>query len=89
MSNNDEDRQVFVIVSKKLMLAWFITYATALLFIGLATLWANYIDKRSNQRWCGIVVMFDDTYKETPPTTPLGQNLATEFKILRQDFKCK
>lgn len=42
----------------------------------------------SNQKWCGIVILFDTAYRQTPPTSPTGQTLANYFAQLREDFKC-
>ena len=42
----------------------------------------------SNRKWCDIVVLFDDTYRATPPTTPAGQKIAAYFTNLRKDFQC-
>ena len=41
-----------------------------------------------SQKWCAVIVLFDDTYKDTPPTTEAGKTLAREFKELRKAFFC-
>ena len=67
-------------------------------------LWyTNYVDKQaqarteqalataireSNRKWCNVVILFDDTYKRMPPTTPTGQTLAKFFAERRKDFDC-
>lgn len=44
--------------------------------------------QESNRKWCDVVVLFDDTYRNTPPTTPAGQQLAKWFAERRTDFNC-
>jgi hypothetical protein len=44
--------------------------------------------RESQQKWCGIVTLFDDTYKANPPQTPTGQRLAGEMTALRTHFGC-
>jgi len=50
--------------------------------------WASRVDELSNQRWCGMVVTLDNTYRDKPPNSDLGRQLAEEFKKLRHDFGC-
>jgi len=42
----------------------------------------------SNRKWCEIVLLFDTTYKTTPPTTEAGKKLAAFFAARRIDFGC-
>lgn len=44
--------------------------------------------RESNRKWCDVVILFDDTYRKTPPTTPAGQTLAKFFADRRKDFDC-
>jgi hypothetical protein len=37
---------------------------------------------------CGVVATMDDAYRETPPTTPAGRNLAASIAELRQGLGC-
>lgn len=66
----------------------------------IAIQYANYAIRQSqaqsnrtiletSQKWCEIIITFDDGYRRTPPTTPTGQLLANEFARLRRDFQCK
>lgn len=45
--------------------------------------------RESNRKWCDVVILFDDTYKNTPPTTAAGQQLAKWFNARRTDFDCE
>jgi len=46
------------------------------------------IIRESQLKWCGIVTLFDDTYKENPPETSTGRQLASEMSKLRVEFGC-
>lgn len=77
-----------------------ISFATAVV-ITIAGLWyTNYVDDQakartdaaileSNRKWCDVVILFDDTYRTTPPSTPAGQRLAKFFAERRKDFSCE
>lgn len=77
-----------------------ISFATAVL-ITVAGLWyTNYVDeqakdrtnaaiKESNRKWCSIVLLFNNTYKSQPPTTPAGKRLAEYMNTLAIDFECQ
>lgn len=44
--------------------------------------------RQSEQKLCSIVVLSDDAYRRTPPSTPTGQQLADNFTRLRRDLRC-
>lgn len=44
--------------------------------------------RQSEQKLCAIVVLSDDQYRETPPTTELGRKQAENFAQLRRDLGC-
>lgn len=79
---------VFIMVPRKLIITW-ITI-NIVLFIGVigSFQYTNYVDRSSNRLWCGMIVLFDDTYKKSPPPTPTGRILADEFRRLRSSFDC-
>jgi hypothetical protein len=85
------DERIFVIPKRKAVIA--IVTAFVVLFIGVIASfqYANYVNRQSNQKWCGIIVLFDDTYAESPPPSETGKKLATEFNNLRNapDYRCK
>lgn len=76
-------------VPRKLIRTWVVV--TVITWIGIlgSYQYTNWVDRRSNGFWCGIVVLFDDTYKTSPPPTTTGQKLAAEFKTMRSNFHCK
>lgn len=71
-----------------------VAYSLIMIFLASVTsalaaiMYAKHVDNESNQRWCGLVVRLDDTYREKPPGTELGRDIATEFQKLRHDFGC-
>lgn len=38
---------------------------------------------------CGMVVLMDDAYSKTPPTTPAGRNLADAIAVARMRLGCE
>jgi hypothetical protein len=87
----DEVKQkpVFILVPKRLLAAWITT--TIVLFVGVLVSfqYANYVDRKSNQRWCGIVLLFNKAYKTTPPPTDIGKQIAARMAIIQKEFGCK
>jgi hypothetical protein len=51
--------------------------------------YANYVANESSRKWCELVVTLDDTYTQTPPSTPSGRKVAQEIHNLRNSLKCK
>ena len=89
MSKDYNDKTVYVVVSRKRALAEF--SVAACLFIGMLASfqYTNYVDRNSNQAWCGIIELFNDTYREAPPPSAAGKKLEAEFKVLGAKYKCK
>lgn len=44
--------------------------------------------RKSEQQWCTIIGTLDEAYQINPPTTPLGQRLATQMHLLYGNFGC-
>lgn len=76
-------------VPRKLMVAAVAAFLSMLIMTASSIQWANYIDRRSNQRWCELVVLFNTEYRENPPTTVLGKQIAAAMLVLQDDFSCK
>lgn len=66
-----------------------VSYIVAIVMGVAAIQYAEYVDRRSNHQWCEIVKAVDASYKERPPETPSGQELAAEFARLKQEFGCE
>lgn len=76
-------------------------YATIVVFVTLVGLvlvgvqYVDHVDHRSEQRnidrareICGLISVLDDAYRDTPPTTPLGRNVASEVHAYRLKLGC-
>lgn len=44
--------------------------------------------RASEQAWCSIIVTMDDRYRQTPPTTAAGRNMAAGIANLRTTLRC-
>ncbi len=70
---------------------------------GLNIFYTNYVNERredaqvaadrraaeiNRAQTCRLVVAFDELYKETPPTTPAGENVARLWANYRQLNRC-
>lgn len=73
---------------RRVLYALIVALVTAISVASISVYYANYVDRKSNQRWCGMVVALDNTYREKPPNSDLGRDLANEFRKLRHDFDC-
>lgn len=85
----DRPEPTFIMVPRKLIIAWLMSSSIIFALVIGAYQYANYVDRKSNQRWCGIVVMYDDNFRLIPPPSELGRRLASEFREMRKDFRCK
>jgi hypothetical protein len=85
----DPHKQVYITVPRKLAIAVLTSFTC--LFIGVIASfqYTDFVDRRSNQRWCGIVALFNSAYVENPPTTNLGKEIAVAMLNLETDFSCR
>ncbi len=82
MSKNDP--VIYLMVPKKLIITWITT--TIVLFIGFAGSIGFTI--YNSQKLCGVVTLFNESYKNIPPTTDLGKEIATEMSKLQKSYRC-
>lgn len=61
---------------------------SCLVVAGVSVQYANYVDRKSNQRWCELLATLDDAYRATPPRSPAGKKVASDVVRLRKDFGC-
>jgi hypothetical protein len=81
-------KPVYIMVPRKLIVTWLSTTLLMFVLIAGSYQYTNYVDRKSNGLWCGIVNLFNDTYKKSPPPSTAGQILAQEFIRLRKGFHC-
>lgn len=69
--------------------AWWVALALSVLAVGAGAIGVERRDSATNQRkFCTVVSTMDDSYRETPPTTVAGKNLAQSITQLRHDLGC-
>lgn len=83
------EKPVYLMVPKKFVVA--AVSVALVLFIGVLTSfqYANWVDQRSNQRLCGVVVLSNEAYAANPSTSVLRQQLAAAMAQLEKEYKCK
>lgn len=75
-------------VPKRLIYTWLLSITIIFIMVLGAYQYANYVDRSSNQRWCALILLFNDSYRENPPTTELGRTIASEMLKIQKDFSC-
>lgn len=89
MSEEKRDKPTYIMVPRKMIVTWIAT-TTVLIVINISLFqYANYIERKDNSLLCGIVILFDNTYKQNPPAPGRGQVLAQEFHRIRTGYNCK
>jgi len=86
---HEKHKHSYAVVPKKLIRAWIASMVCMIIMTGASVQWAYYIDERSNRRWCGIVNLFNQAYKENPPPTEVGRKISKEMLIIRDKFHCE
>lgn len=78
-----EGKHVYIMVPRKLIISWITT--TSILFVmSLASFqYTNYVDRKSNGIWCGIVGLIDDRNQSNPSPPPNSQEFYIRFHDLR------
>jgi hypothetical protein len=81
----EKGRPAYVILSRKLMIAWLVSYL--LLFVGIlgSYQYANLVA----QQLCGVIQLSNDTYKKQPPPSETGKLMAKEFSKIIKKYHCK
>lgn len=60
-----------------------------LLSITLGNIWyTNHVADERAREICGLIVVLDDAYRQTPPQTALGQHVAAEMHAYRLRLGC-
>ena len=68
---------------------WLAMLASSLVTSTAALGVAIYVNAQSERKWCSVVTTLDDAYRETPPTTVPGRNLAASIADLRGELGCE
>jgi hypothetical protein len=67
---------------------WLVMVVTSVVAAGGSYGMSAYNTRQSEQKLCAIVVLSDDAYRKTPPTTELGRQQARNFSVLRRAYGC-
>ncbi len=81
--------QVYITIPRKAIVAILSAFICLLIGVVSSFQYADYIDRRSNQRWCGVVRLFNTAYVENPPPSTLGKEIASAMVNLEKEFSCK
>lgn len=65
-------------------LAWFAVLA----LVACGLYWQDTRDQARQREICGLIITFDDAYRQTPPTTALGRHIAAEMHAYRAGLGC-
>lgn len=84
----EDNKRVYIMVPRKLIITWIVSTIVLILLFLTSFQYANYVDRKSNRYWCGIIKLFNDTYEKEPPNTQAGKVLADEFLRLYGKFEC-
>ena len=86
----EEHRQFRREVARRAIGMWSVLMilSCSLITAVVTVLWAAYIDRQSNHRWCALVSTLDDAYTQNPPATETGRRVAQQIHVLRSDFGC-
>lgn len=80
----ERDRPVYLMVPRKVTTAVIAAFICAIILGLVAIQWTNYVDRKSNQRLCGVIALFTNT----STTDPVPANLSRDMAILSRNYKC-
>lgn len=89
MSDENEKQPVYVMVPKKLVSAAVAVFVVLFLSNLGSYQYANYVDRQSNHRLCGIIVVSLKNAKLVPPTTEIQKQGMAAMQLLAEEFHCK
>ncbi len=62
---------------------------TSSLAVGVVSVLISvHVNAESDRKWCSIVETLDSSYRQQPPTTPSGRNVAANIAELRRSLHC-
>ncbi len=83
---NKKDKPTYIMIPRNLMRSFIAAFVVLFICFGITIQWFNFVDRRSNQRWCKIVVLFDNANLQKPPTDEFGTQVALEFHSIRKEW---
>jgi hypothetical protein len=58
------------------------------LALGLTIAYVARVHRDDDRRWCALLSNLDDAYRQNPPTSPTGRQIAADMHNLRVGFGC-
>lgn len=83
-----ERKRRYIAITQAAIYALVVVFISALVMTVVSVQYANYVDRESNTRWCGLMTTLDNAYTAQPPTTETGKTVAAEIHKLRNEFAC-
>lgn len=74
------DRPAYVTSTRRFMVTWFVTFLVLLLLNIITIQWVAYVDKKSTERQCRTIALFEST-------NAVFKNV--EVVKLQKEYKCK
>jgi hypothetical protein len=81
----DEGRHVYIVIPRKLIIAWISTFITVVILVTASSSWSYYLVRQL----CGIVVLSDEAGRANPSPTEIQKKASREFYHLRKLYRCK
>jgi hypothetical protein len=63
-------------------------YGSLIALIVIGFVWVSHSDRQRARDICGLITTLDDSYRDTPPTTPTGRKVADELHAYRLRLDC-
>lgn len=68
---------------------WWAAMLASSLAVGVgAVLISAHTQQESERKWCSVISTLDEAYHQQPPTTPLGQRIASDMAALHRSLRC-
>lgn len=65
-----------------------VIFVSVLAVLAFSIAYTNYVERQSSRKFCATVVLVNDAYRQQPPTSDLGRQLAKDYEQLRSDLHC-
>lgn len=85
-----DSRRTIYSTPRAFIVAWLFSFVCMLGLTGAAMLYANAVDRRSNQAWCELIVSLDERYQALPADAPReAVEFAADIHALRGRLDCR
>ena len=83
-----KDKPTFIMVPRKLVVAIGTGFLTLFILFGVSIQYTNYVDRKSNQQFCGLFKLSDTVSAENPNPNEIEQQGIIEIQKLLREFHC-